>query len=213
MEIVPAILETTPAGFKATLEKVVRFAKRIQVDFNDGSFEETVTVKPEEIAIFVLPYTDLVEFEAHLMVQNPMQYVPKLKEMGFRRVIVQFEIASDLRHVLEELEADDFLVGLAVAPETPITDVEPFADLVDTITVMDIEPGKQGQKFMPAELQKIRELKDGNFPGEIQADGAVSEENLHEIVEAGADTAVVGSAIVKAVDPESAFLNLTRLLQ
>jgi ribulose-phosphate 3-epimerase len=209
MEIVPSILESTVEGFKVSLGKVVGFAERIQVDFNDGSFADTKTVMPGDIADLVLPFVDRIFFEAHLMVQRPYDYIPKLKEMGFRKIIMQFEIEADLREIFEQLIQEDVLVGLAIGPETPISDAEPFAEYLDTITIMDIAPGKQGQRFLPQELQKIRELRDGNFDGEIQADGAIDSETIGEVAETRPDTLVVGSAIVKASDPEETFKRLS----
>src|SRR3989344_292911 len=213
MEIVPSILESTPEEFKASLEKVIEFAKRIQVDFNDGTFASFTSVGPEDISGWTADIADRIFLEAHLMVQRPYDYVPKLKELGFRKIIIQREIEEDARRVLEELLKEDLLVGLAIAPETSVLDVEPFADLLDTITVMDIEPGKQGQKFLPEELVKIKELRDGNFPGELQADGAIDEETIKQVIEAGPDTLVVGSAIVKAKNPAEEYNRLVQLVE
>lgn len=212
MEIVASILETTAQDFKDSLEKVAPFAQRVQVDFNDGTFEGLVTVKPEDIALAVMPYMESIYFEAHLMVSRPYDYIPKLKELGFRKIIVQFEIDADLRDIFEQLIQEDVLVGLAIGPETPISDAEPFVEYLDTITIMDIIPGKQGQKFLPEELQKIRELRDGNFDGEIQADGAIDAETIREVCEAGPNTLVVGSYIVKSSNPSESYENLVSLI-
>lgn len=193
MEIVPALLESDKEEFKLKLQKLVGFAQKIQVDFNDGSFGGFVSVKPEEIESFILEWKDKVNFEAHLMVQKPYDFIPKLVESGFKKIIVQFEIGANIREVLEELRLENVLVGLAVGPETTIEEVEPFGELVDTVTIMTVAPGKQGQKFIPSELAKISKLREGNFPGEIQVDGGIDGENIDRIISSGVDTAVVGS--------------------
>ncbi len=212
MEIVPAIEEATPEGFREKLDKVASFAARIQVDFNDGSFAGFTTVKPEDISGLIAEKSEKILFEAHLMVQKPYDYIPKVKEAGFKKIIIQREIEGNLRDLLEQLVGEDLEVGIAIGPETSALDIEPFVDFLDTITVMDIEPGKQGQKFMLAELQKIRELKEGGFPGEVQADGAINDETIRDVIGAGPDTLVVGSYIVKANNPQEAYNNLISLI-
>lgn len=200
MEVIPALLEKDSEEFKKKLEEVARFARRVQVDFNDGTFERTRTLKPEELREVLADYKDKIELEAHMMVQKPLDHLATLKKLGFGRIIVQYEIEESVREILETLVSEDVFVGLAIGPATSVFEIEPLVNLVDTITVMDIAPGKQGQKFMPAELEKIRELKNGGFVGEVQADGGINESNIEEVVAAGPDTLVVGSNYEKLKD-------------
>ena len=169
MEIVPALLETELEQFKDRLEGLVGFAGRIQVDFNDGSFEGNATLKPGDLHELVTNYTDRILFEAHLMVQRPREdkWISELVNLGFRKIIIQYEIEDNIREVLEEVRQAGVKVGLAIGPETGVAEIEPFGDLLDTVTIMTVEPGKQGQKFRPELLAKVTELRDGNFPGEI----------------------------------------------
>ncbi len=203
MEIVPAILEGNKEEFKEKLDKLVGFSTRVQVDFNDGSFGGFVSVKPEEIETQILEWKDKINFEAHLMVQRPYDFIPRLVESGFKKIIVQFEVEANIREVLEELRLEKVLVGLAVGPKTTIEEIEPFGELIDTVTIMTVEPGKQGQKFLPEMLTKVSELKDGSFPGEIQVDGGINDQNIGQISASGANTAVVGSYIVGAENPQT----------
>jgi len=208
MTVVPALLEKSPEEFKKNLERISGFARRVQVDFNDGTFERTTTLKPEDIKDLIADYKEKIEFEAHMMVQKPWPHVRTLIKSGFTRIIVQYEIEENVREILEGLIGESVFVGLAIGPATSVFEIEPYVDLLDTITVMDIEPGKQGQKFMPAELEKIRELKTGNFLGEVQADGAIDSQTVREVIEAGPDTLVVGSYIVKDEDPKARYEEL-----
>ena len=215
MEIVPALLESDIQTFKTKLYKLVGFASRVQVDFNDGTFAGLVSLKPADITDLVTDYTDSIFFEAHLMVQRPRgdKWIERLRDLGFKKIIIQYEIEEEVREVLEEVKASGLQAGLAIGLETSAFEIEPYADLLDTITVMDIAPGKQGQKFLPAELEKIRELKSGNFSGEVQADGAIDENNIAEVLETGADTAVVGSFFVGAQNPGQKFSELIELIE
>ena len=220
MEIVPGLLESNKAEFKAKLDKLMGFASRIQVDFNDGSFSGFVSVKPEDIVEFIVGpsaslRTSSAELEAHLMVQQPRghEWTSELVNLGFRKIIIQYEIEDNIREVLEEVKTNGMLTGLAIGPATAVSEIEPYADLLDTITVMDIEPGKQGQKFLPEELAKVKELRDGNFPGEIQVDGAITVDTIQDIVVSKPDTLIVGSYIVNSADPKESYETLWKFLK
>lgn len=213
MEIVPALLESNKEEFKEKLNKLVGFATRIQVDFNDGSFEEFVSVKPEEIESSILEWKDKINFEAHLMVQRPYDFVPKLVESGFKKIIVQFEIESNIREVLEQLRLENVLVGLAVGPKTTTEEIEPFGELIDTAIIMTVEPGKQGQKFLLEELAKISELRGGNFPGEIQVDGGIDDQTIEDVVAVMPDTLIIGGYIVNCLNPKGNYETLWKYLR
>ncbi len=208
MNIVPSLLESDSEQFRRRLEKLVGFADRIQVDFNDGSFEKTKTLGPEDIARIVVGYTNKILFEAHLMVQKPLDYVPKLIEAGFKKIIVQYEIEGNLREIIEQILLEDILVGVAVGPETSIFDADPILELVDTVNILDIEPGKQGQGFLPKELAKVADLHEENFLGEIQVDGAITVETIDEVAKCQPSTLVVGHYIVAAEEPREKYEEL-----
>lgn len=208
MDIVPAIDETTQEGFKAALQKVEEFAPRIHVDFNDGSFGDFVTIKPENLP--TLP--ENTYFEAHLMVQKPFDYLPKLKELGFRKFIIQWEIEGNIRDVIEELLNYDVLVGVAIAPETEVSDLEPVLELLDSVTVMTVVPGKQGQEFLPENLKKVQTLHEENFFGEITIDGGVNDEDIKNIISFRPDSVVVGSYILQSPNPADSYERLRELI-
>ena len=212
MDVVPAIEETTKEEFKYTLAKVISFAKRVHVDFNDGSFQGFTTVKPEDLSGLLADKADHINFEAHLMVAKPFDYIPKLKELGFKKFIIQWESPDNIRDIVEELMGEDVLVGVAVAPETLVADLEPVLELLDSVTIMTVVPGKQGQDFLPENLKKIQELQDEGFFGEIQVDGGVNEEDIKSIISFCPETVIVGSFIVKADNPEEAYLRLGQLV-
>lgn len=213
MDIVPALLESDLQQFKERLEKLSSFASRVQVDFNDGNFENTKTLLPEEIKETVLRYKHKIFFEAHLMVQKPLDLVPKLLESGFKKIIIQYEIEGNLREIFEQLMADEVLVGAAIGPGTSIYDADPILELVDTVNVLDIEPGKQGQGFLPEQLEKVKQLREMNFLGEIQVDGAITAETVGKVTEVRPNTLVVGHYIVAADDPREKFEQLTSLIE
>lgn len=204
----PAIEETTKTDFNEALKKVLRLAIRVHVDFNDGSFQGFKTVLPQEFD--ALP--ENINFEAHLMVAKPFEYIPKLKELGFRKFIIQWEISGNIRDIVEQLMEEDVLVGVAIAPETPVADLEPVLEMLDCVAIMTVVPGKQGQDFLPENLKKIQELRNGGFFGEIEADGGINEENIKSVISFRPDTLVVGSFIVNAESPVHAYERLVQVV-
>lgn len=207
MDIVPAIDAPTKEEFLDTLNKIKNFAKRVHVDFHDGTFQEFKTVLPQELER--LP--EDIAFEAHLMMARPMDYVAKLKELGFKKFIIQWEIEENIRDIIEELLNDEVLVGVAIGPETPVLDIEPVLELLDTVVIMTVVPGKQGQEFLADNLKKIQELHEGNFFGEVAVDGGVNEEDIKNVMSYRPETLIVGSYIVASPNPADSYETLMEL--
>lgn len=212
MIIVPSIEETSVVDYAALLSRCAQFAPRIQLDFNDGSFADFKTVTVKEVISQTEVYAADVFLEAHLMVQKPTEWLEDVVKAGFRKVIFQYEIDDDLRTVLEKAADYDLELGLALAPETTTRDIEPFLDLVTSITVMTIHPGKQGQKFMPETLEKVRELTEGNFSGDVQVDGGINLETVKQVLDFAPTQVVVGSYIVKDSQPEERYEELVSVV-
>lgn len=212
MDIVPAILETDVKEFQTKLGKLAAFSPRLHIDFNDGSFEKTVSLTPSAIAKSVLNYHNKINFEAHLMVQKPYDYAPKLLESGFKKIIIPSEIKDNIRPLLDELSREEILVGLAVAPQTTVFATEPFWELLDAIIIMTVYPGRQNQPFLAENLAKVRELREASFPGEVQIDGGVDDKTISDIVAAKPDTIIVGHFISGSAAPSQRFAEMEEFL-
>jgi len=205
MKITPAVLERNVADFEKTLSVLASFSDSIQIDFNDGSFEDIKTINAQEAAPIILPHSKNINFEAHLMVQKPFDYIPKLAEAGVRKFIIQFEIEAYLRDILDQLQAEECLVGIGIGPETTIVDVEPFLELVDFVNILPINPGRQGQPLLPENLEKITQLRDIGFAQEIEVDGGIDLATIEVVKGFNPDTLVVGHYIVKAENPRENY--------
>lgn len=212
MEIVPSIEEAVFGEFKGKFERVASFARRVHVDFNDGSFLDFKTVTPEDIAGLIAKAASRLQLEAHLMVQKPYDYILKLKEMGFKTIIVQMEIADDLRRVMEQLQEEDVLIGLSMKPGTSVEELAPFEDFLDLVNVMTVEPGKQNQTFMSDPVLKIRQLRDENFFGEIEVDGGIDDQTVEQVLPFRPDVLVVGHYIAGSEKPQDAYNRLLGLI-
>lgn len=137
--------------------------------------------------------------DAHLMVQDPIRYVEAFKEAGADGVTVHLEACPDVKAALDKIHACGMKAGLSICPETPAAEVEKYLDDVEMILIMCVHPGFGGQKFIPGSLEKIRAVramarekgKDLN----IQVDGGVYLTNVREVLDAGANVIVAGSAV------------------
>ncbi len=204
MVIIPAILAKTKEDFQKDLQKLLNSKTLssgwVHLDFMDNIFVLNQSINPDDL--------ERVDFgnlkkEAHLMVKNPKDWIEKLITQRFQRIIIHVEIATD--NNINKIKESGIEAGLAINPETPIETLTPFVNNIDTILVMGVHPGFQGQSFIPDTLDRIKKLASKGVP--LEVDGAVKDTNAKEIVEAGADILISGSFLIKGNPDE----NLARL--
>lgn len=154
--------------------------------------------------------------DAHLMVQEPIRYVEAFKEAGAHIVTVHLEACQDVRATLGKIHDCGMKAGLSICPETPVSAVEPFLPQIEMLLIMSVHPGFGGQKFIPESLDKIREarkrIREGGYNIDIQVDGGIYLTNVREVLEAGANIIVAGSAVFKGDPGENtkAFMEILR---
>jgi ribulose-phosphate 3-epimerase len=196
IQIVPAILDKTPEDFEkhiTQLKNSLGFQEGwVHIDFADNKFVPNETIEPSVVSEYP---TDLKK-EAHLMVSRPLGWIKELKEAGFDRVIFHFEADDNIDEVIEAIKNAGMEVGVAINPETQIEWLEPYKDSLDQVLIMGIVPGFQGQPFIPATIDKIKNLKSKDWPVKISVDGAIRDTNARELMEAGADQLVSGSFLL-----------------
>lgn len=195
--IVPAILDKTPEDFQKHIEQLAASPSFqegwVHIDFADNEFVPNQTINVEDVSQYP---TDLKK-EAHLMVTHPLNWIGSLKEAGFDRVVFHFESDDEISEVIDLIKNAGMEVGIAINPETQIDWLEPYIDKIDQILIMGIVPGFQGQPFIPATIDKIKNLKDKDWPIQISVDGAVRDTNARDLVDAGVDQLVSGSFLLK----------------
>lgn len=154
--------------------------------------------------------------DAHLMVQEPIRYVEAFKEAGAHIVTVHLEACQDVGATLGKIHDCGMKAGLSICPETPVSAVEPFLPQIEMLLIMSVHPGFGGQKFIPESLDKIREARQkiqaGGYNIDIQVDGGIYLTNVREVLEAGANIIVAGSAVFKGDPGENtkAFMEILR---
>lgn len=197
VQIIPAILDKTPQDFAAHIQQLKNSASFqegwVHIDFADNEFVPSQTIGVEAVA----ETAPNLNKEAHLMVAHPLQWVDKLKEAGFKRIIFHFESQDDVGQCIDKIKTSGMEVGVALNIDTPIENLEPFQDKIDLVLVMAIVPGFQGQPFLPEALNKIKNLKSLNWPVRISVDGAVRDSNAKQLIEAGVDQLTVGSFLLE----------------
>ena len=205
-KIIPAILTTDIADLQHKLEKIRGFADWVQIDIMDGKFVNNISIVLEEIS--QIEISKDFSLEAHLMVLNPKTYFLQCQKNGIKRVIFHIEAADNVRDVLSEAAKFDFQIGIALNPKTPVQKITPYADSMDVVVLMSVNPGLQGQKFIPETLDKIRELKKLVPHMKIEVDGGINLDNIKKVSDTGGDYLVVGSGLFNADNIQERFKEL-----
>lgn len=200
--IIPAILEKDWESIEKKLEICREFASNVHIDFIDGKFtDNTSFLDPEPFK----KYSEYYNLEAHLMVEEPIEYLDKLSKAGFKTFLGHIEKMSDQVEFVAKGEALG-AVGLALDLNTHIDDVEVVLDDLDRILLMSVVAGKSGQEFDELTIEKIKDLRT-QYLGNIEIDGGVNDKTLPRARGAGANSFCVTSFLFKD-DPVKNFRTL-----
>jgi ribulose-phosphate 3-epimerase len=185
----------------------------LHVDVMDGHFVPNITIGPPVVASLrkALPNSIL---DCHLMIENPDNFIPAFAEAGANWIAVHQEACVHLHRTLQLIESHGCKPAVVINPATPVHTLDEVLDLVHHVLVMSVNPGFGGQKFIPAALHKIKtlvEVRESLGLGfRIEVDGGVSLETVGDVVRAGADLLVAGSAVFGKGDIRE---NARKLLQ
>lgn len=189
-------------------------AEYLHLDVMDGRFVPNITWGPKIIGD--LRRLSPLVFDAHLMIVEPERYVDDFRAVGCDRITFHLEATCHAQRLLSHVRGIGAKAGLAICPQTPVAMLVDVIEDCDTVLVMSVNPGFSGQKFLPHALEKVREARaliDGRNPScLIEVDGGVGAENARDLVEAGADILVMGSAIFDARDPAAELRRIRALL-
>lgn len=172
--IIPSILEKDVSSFEEELKKVWGKVKRVQMDIIDGKFESTKTVMPE----ILLSIDTIVEFEGHLMVEKPEEWIERCAAAGITAVYGQVEKMNDKIKFIADAEAAGMRVGLAYDIDTPLDGLEELINNIDVALLMSVKLGAQGRDFDDRVLEKIKQVRKLSKKVTIQVDGGLNVENI-----------------------------------
>ncbi len=171
--------------------------KWFHVDVMDGMFVPSISFGMPVIKSF-RQFTDRF-FDVHLMIEDPGRYIEAFKEAGADSITVHAETCKHLDRTIQQIKDAGCRAAVALNPATPLDTVNYVLDKVDMVLLMTVNPGFGGQKYIPYCTQKIRTLRERieqlGLTTDIEIDGGVNRDNIDEILEAGANIIVAGSAV------------------
>lgn len=206
--IIPGILENDFEEIEKKIGLVEDVSERIQIDIADGELVNGRTFSDVE-QIGNLKTT--AELELHLMVENPLEFVEtKISNVG--RVCAQIEAILYVEDFVKKAHEKVYVVGLSLAPESELNELEHYIDHIDFVQFMTVIPGEQGRLFEGSVLEKIKEFKTlwPNMP--CQADGGINEHTINKAIEVGCKNVVVGSAIFNSDKPIENIKSLNNMI-
>ncbi len=212
MKISPSMLSADFSRLAASV-KTVESAEMLHLDVMDGAFVPNISFGPVVIAA-LRPHTDLF-FDVHLMIDRPERYVDRFIKAGADGVTIHFESTKDPAAVLRTIRAAGKKAGLAISPRTPAAAIKEFLPLCDLVLVMTVEPGFGGQSLIPETLIKAKEVRamldEINPAADLEADGGIGLKNLREVLDAGVNVVVAGTAVFGTPDPAATIAEMHRI--
>lgn len=212
--IIPTILTSDFTEFKTILSNLSTteiLFPFVQIDVMDGIFVPNKSFS-ERNELNALPHN--FDFELHLMVAHPLEEIKTwAKVLAIRKVIIAVESQEDIMPAIKLARELDWAVELSINPETPLEKVDPFIDHIDSVLFMTTTPGAQGNPFIPAVGEKIKQFKELYAHMTCSVDGGVTPENIALISSWGAEYFCVGSALVKQLDIKLAYDKLINSLE
>jgi len=209
--IAPSILAADFGNLAGQISAVEKAgADLIHLDVMDGHFVPNISFGPG-IVKTVHALTS-VPLDTHLMIENPDLYLEEFQKAGTTHLTVHVEACRHLQRTVSTIRQLGMKPGVCLNPATPLSTLEQILPEIDLVLVMSVNPGFGGQKFLPQSFQKIRNLKDmissRRLQTKIEVDGGVGMSNARQLIEAGADILVSGTAIFGSKDIARAIADL-----
>ena len=215
-QIVPSILSADFARLADEIHRVEQAGvSLLHVDIMDGHFVPNLTMGPPVVKS-IRKITKLT-LDLHCMIEDPGYFAPLFIEAGADQISVHQEACIHLDRTLRLIRSKGAKAGVVLNPGTPVATLDDVLDLVDYVLVMSVNPGFEAQEFIPQSLHKIqalarmREERRLNFA--IEIDGGVAKNNIGQIVRAGCDWLVAGSAVFHSADPAQTVREMQQLAQ
>lgn len=172
-------------------------AEYLHFDVMDGMFVPSIS--------FGMPVLKSIKgateqvMDVHLMVQEPIRYVKDFADAGADIITIHLEACRDVKETIQKIKDCGKKAGISICPQTGAEKLLPYMELVDMILVMSVQPGFGGQKFIPESIEKIRKVRrmitECGRDIDLEVDGGIYQENVEEVLKAGANVIVAGSAV------------------
>lgn len=192
------------------LEEDVQFvndnADIFHLDIMDGVFVPNISYGFPVVEAIASKATK--PMDAHLMIVHPEKYIERFAKAGVQMLSFHYETGGDVSGTLERIKQLGMCPGLAINPDVPVEDIYPYLDKCGFVVIMSVFAGFGGQKFIEASYQRVaavkKEILARGLDCKVEVDGGVSPSNSAELIKAGADILVAGSAVFRAENPAEA---------
>ena len=193
----PSLMCMDLTQFKEQITAMNKKADFYHVDIMDGNYVRNITLSP--FFIENLKKITTVPIDVHLMVNHPEDFIPMCLEAGADIISFHPETANNkIFRLLNQIKDAGKKCGVVLNPATPAESITEYAHLLDKVTVMSVDPGYAGQKFIPESLNKIRKLinmrKNNGYHYLTEIDGSCNEKTFGQIAESGVDVFIVGTS-------------------
>ena len=211
--IIPSILSADFARLGAQVaEAQAGGADRVQVDVMDGRFVPNITVGP--LIVEAVRRSTTLLIEAHLMIVEPERYLEDFAAAGADIIIVHQEVSPNLNRTVQRIHQLGKRAGVAINPATSLAVLQEILGDVDLVLCMTVNPGYGGQEFIPSTLNKIERLRalitQHGATCDLEVDGGIHTETAAQVVRAGANALVAGSAVYGDREGVAAAINRLR---
>lgn len=208
VKIAPSILSADFAFLYDEIKKIEEAgADWIHIDVMDGHFVPNISIGIPVVES--LKGKTSLPLDVHLMISNPEKYIESFVKAGADVICVHAEACTHLHRVIQMIKGMEVTVGVALNPATPLSVLNYVLTDLDMVLIMSVNPGFGGQIFIPSCLRKIRELKEwvnrDELPLLIQVDGGINPDTAPQVIGAGADILVAGSAVFSSPDVRQAI--------
>ncbi|QOD38234.1 ribulose-phosphate 3-epimerase [Candidatus Wolbachia massiliensis] len=223
IKIAPSILSADFAKLGKEVRKISDLGvDYIHIDIMDGNFVPNITIGPNVVSA-IRKYSNL-PFDVHLMIKSPGNHIESFINAGADIITIHTEAEIHLERLIKKIKSyknvndtkKTIQVGVSIVPSTPPSVLEYIIHELDIVLIMTVNPGFGGQEFISSQLDKISAVKkmiqERGLKTQISVDGGVSLSNATDIIKAGADILVAGSAIFRAENTEKAVNDLKNLL-